>query len=68
MSIDQHPKESQDFQYAPSFQTAMHETCITCHKAEADHVGRPHLADCSTCHQSIRSRELVLAAASVSVH
>jgi hypothetical protein len=63
MSIDQHPKESQDFQYAPSFQAAMHETCITCHKAEADHVGRPHLGDCSTCHQSIRSREILLAAA-----
>jgi len=62
MSIDQHPKKEQDFQYAPSFQTAMHETCITCHKAEAARVKKPHLADCSTCHQSIRSRELVLAA------
>ncbi len=61
MSIAQHPKHGQDFKYAPSFQTAMHKTCITCHKEEAERVNRPHLADCSTCHESIRSRELLLA-------
>jgi Ni/Fe-hydrogenase subunit HybB-like protein len=65
MSIDRHPKKEQNFQSAPSFQTAMHETCITCHEAEAARVKKPHLADCSTCHQSIRSRELLLAARAV---
>jgi len=61
MSIAQHPKLGHEFKYAPSFQTAMHQTCIKCHQREAESVGRPRLADCSTCHQSLRCRELLLA-------
>jgi Ni/Fe-hydrogenase subunit HybB-like protein len=65
MSITGHPKAGQDFKYAPSFQTAMHQTCITCHRKEATRLNRPSLADCSTCHPSIRSRESLLSSVAV---
>jgi len=61
MTITDHPKPEKDFEFAPSFQAAMHKTCIPCHKREANRVKRPTLAECSTCHQSLRSREFLMA-------
>jgi hypothetical protein len=43
----------------------MHQTCITCHWKEAARLNRPSLADCSTCHPSIRSREFLLSSVAV---
>jgi len=36
---------------AAGYQTAMHKTCIACHREERERVNRADLADCSTCHQ-----------------
>jgi hypothetical protein len=37
-------------EWAPSYKTAMHKTCIACHLKERERVGRSDLAECSTCH------------------
>jgi Ni/Fe-hydrogenase subunit HybB-like protein len=50
------PAEKADLRLAISFREAMHRTCVECHKAEAVIQGKPHLADCGTCHASLRAR------------
>jgi hypothetical protein len=45
--------ESDDLAWAVSYLEAMHENCADCHKEKAEEVERPHLGDCSTCHQSL---------------
>jgi Ni/Fe-hydrogenase subunit HybB-like protein len=42
---------------ATPFQEAMHSNCITCHQQEKEKYNRPGLAECSTCHASLRARE-----------
>ncbi len=41
---------------ANSFREALHRTCIDCHQKEAAKVNKPHLGDCSTCHESLRAK------------
>jgi Ni/Fe-hydrogenase subunit HybB-like protein len=48
-----------DLYRACSFREAMHKTCIKCHETEAVRVSRDGLADCGTCHETLRSRESV---------
>jgi len=36
---------------AMAYRAALHRTCIGCHRARADQVGRPKLGDCSHCHE-----------------
>ena len=43
--------------WASGFRSAMHDTCIDCHKKERDRVSRPDLAECSTCHEELRQRQ-----------
>jgi Ni/Fe-hydrogenase subunit HybB-like protein len=38
--------------YAAGYMDAMHTLCIDCHKEKAAEIGRPHHADCATCHRS----------------
>lgn len=45
---------------ANSFREAMHRTCIECHKEEAVKVEKPDLAECRTCHESLRSEPVDL--------
>ncbi|MBD3164993.1 hypothetical protein GF324_00175 [bacterium] len=35
---------------ASGYRSAMHGTCIPCHKQKAVEVDNPHLGDCATCH------------------
>jgi hypothetical protein len=41
-----------DLKMASSFQSAMHGLCISCHRRQEE--SKPGLADCSTCHPSLR--------------
>jgi Ni/Fe-hydrogenase subunit HybB-like protein len=45
-----------DLRYAPGFEYAMHETCISCHETEARKLNRAGLAECSNCHRTLRPR------------
>ncbi|MFZ5979156.1 MAG: NrfD/PsrC family molybdoenzyme membrane anchor subunit [Candidatus Zixiibacteriota bacterium] len=47
-----------DLKQANSFMEAMHLTCVECHKKEADRLDKPHLSDCSTCHELLRARPM----------
>ncbi|MBD3258390.1 hypothetical protein GF377_08140 [candidate division GN15 bacterium] len=42
---------------ANAFREAMHGTCIECHQQQAVAVNKPKLADCRTCHESLRARQ-----------
>ncbi len=39
-----------DLKLASGYQSAMHQTCIDCHREQREHVGRDNLAECSNCH------------------
>lgn len=52
------PDSTANLLWAISFQGAMHGNCITCHQQEKENRNRPDLAECSTCHESLRTREL----------
>jgi Ni/Fe-hydrogenase subunit HybB-like protein len=41
--------------HAAGYREAMHGTCRACHQKERDRAERPDLAECATCHQSLRS-------------
>lgn len=47
---------------APGYRDAMHDTCLKCHRQEAELQNRPALAECSTCHSA--QRETIQAASS----
>ena len=47
--------EDSDLLMATPFREAMHRTCIACHETNAAEVKRPDLADCHTCHESLRA-------------
>jgi hypothetical protein len=49
-------KSAKDLEWAASYQTAMHRACIVCHRQEQEQGNRKGLADCSTCHPSLKSR------------
>jgi len=53
------PAKRLDLRLAISFREAMHRTCVECHKTEAVKQGKPHLADCGTCHASLRARPVL---------
>lgn len=48
------PTEEPELIMANAYREAMHQRCIDCHRKEAAKVKRPHLADCQTCHRSLR--------------
>jgi Ni/Fe-hydrogenase subunit HybB-like protein len=50
------PARKVDLKWAMAFREAMHRTCIDCHRVEAVKQKKPHLADCGTCHASLRFR------------
>ncbi len=50
------PPEKKLVKLAIPLREAMHRTCIECHKTEAVKKNKPHLADCQTCHASLRAR------------
>jgi Ni/Fe-hydrogenase subunit HybB-like protein len=50
------PTKKVDLRRAIAFREAMHRTCVECHKTEAVKQNKPHLADCGTCHVSLRAR------------
>jgi Ni/Fe-hydrogenase subunit HybB-like protein len=52
---------------APGYRVALHENCVACHESEAAKQGRPTLGDCSTCHETLRRREVPTATASPSL-
>jgi cytochrome c553 len=44
-------EDGQPFDYiAPSYEDAMHGSCIECHEAEAQKLNEPLLPSCATCH------------------
>ena len=53
------PDEKLELAAARSYQDAMHTVCVDCHEKEAGRVNRPGLQDCSTCHESLRNREML---------
>jgi Ni/Fe-hydrogenase subunit HybB-like protein len=50
------PVKHVDLRFAISFREAMHRSCVECHNTEAVKQNKPHLADCGTCHRSLRAR------------
>ncbi len=56
MFVSTVPVDSLDLVLANSFREAMHRNCIECHDKEAVNQNRPHLADCRSCHRSLRAR------------
>jgi Ni/Fe-hydrogenase subunit HybB-like protein len=46
---------------ASGYMDAMHGTCLVCHRREEARGVREALADCGTCHPTLRKRELQLA-------
>ena len=65
MRPSREPSGGYDLATAISYRAALHQTCIGCHRARADEVGRPKLGDCSTCHASGASSVLRARAADV---
>ncbi|TET94729.1 MAG: hypothetical protein E3J29_07880 [Dehalococcoidia bacterium] len=44
-------EDGQPFDYvAPSYEDAMHGSCIQCHESEAEKLDKPELPYCATCH------------------
>ena len=58
MFLAGHPRPDTELKQANSFMEAMHQTCVECHKKEAIKLNKPHLGDCQTCHESLRSRPM----------
>jgi len=50
------PDSTADLAVACSFRDAMHGTCIGCHKERREVLAKPELAECSTCHRSLKAR------------
>ncbi len=48
------PDSTANLMHAPSFSTAMHHTCIPCHRQEEDRTEAADLTTCGTCHKSRR--------------
>lgn len=44
------PSVPERLQAAASYRAAMHQTCLRCHRREAERLKRPALGDCSNCH------------------
>jgi hypothetical protein len=53
------PDLSLNLALAASYQTAMHGTCVNCHKQQQQNTELPaNLAECGTCHRSLQKREI----------
>ncbi len=50
--------QDSDLALAVSYMEAMHENCIPCHRDEAEKPDQKALDDCSTCHRSLKQREV----------
>jgi hypothetical protein len=50
------PDSTAQLARASSFERAMHGTCVACHERERERVEKPALADCGTCHPTLRAR------------
>jgi Ni/Fe-hydrogenase subunit HybB-like protein len=56
------PDDVAHSRFAVGYMDAMHGLCIECHKEHAAELGRPHHADCATCHRNAPgSEEAILA-------
>ena len=56
------PDDVSRARFAVGYMDAMHGLCIECHKEHAAELGRPHHADCATCHRNAPgSEEAILA-------
>lgn len=55
MSPARLPATPHEWMRAGGYRGVLHERCIGCHRAEAQRVGRPALADCGTCHRAGRT-------------
>ncbi len=52
------PDSDEDLMYASSFCTAMHGTCLECHKKESEkNVDLAHIDECYSCHRSLKRKE-----------
>jgi hypothetical protein len=58
MAPSREPAASLALAQASGYRVAMHENCISCHEREAAAQERPALAECSTCHEGLRRKEL----------
>jgi len=55
------PDSSLNLALAASYQTAMHGTCVNCHKQQQQNTELPaNLAECGTCHRSLQKREILM--------
>jgi Ni/Fe-hydrogenase subunit HybB-like protein len=52
------PDTTVQLTWASGFEQAMHHTCIACHERERERVKKPTLAECGTCHPTLRAREV----------
>jgi Ni/Fe-hydrogenase subunit HybB-like protein len=52
------PPEKKLVGLAIPLREAMHQTCIGCHNTEVVKQNKPHLADCQTCHESLRTQPI----------
>ena len=43
---------------ARGYRSAMHTGCVACHETEAVALQRPALAECGTCHETLRRRDV----------
>jgi hypothetical protein len=55
------PPPALELANAASYLEAMHGTCMACHRRQESAAGRADLAECGTCHPSLRRRELQMA-------
>lgn len=55
------PQERINLARASGYQSAMHNTCLKCHRQKAEEPELAHLPECGTCHRSLRPREILVA-------
>jgi hypothetical protein len=55
------PQEMINPAQASGYQSAMHNTCLKCHRQKAENPEQAHLSECGTCHQSLRPRKALVA-------
>jgi hypothetical protein len=53
------PPDRIDLARASGYQSAMHNTCLECHRRKAVNPEKAHLPECGTCHRSLKPRPLL---------
>jgi Ni/Fe-hydrogenase subunit HybB-like protein len=53
-------REATRARFAVGYMDAMHALCIECHKERGPDLGRPHHAECATCHQHASGPEATI--------